>query len=96
MVPPDYRDRNVAILGCGYVGLTLAAVMADVGFDVVGAEIRDDVLARLGRGEPQFHEPWPAGHAAAIGPKGKYTVHQAPPERVQCARVYHYGWHPPR
>jgi nucleotide sugar dehydrogenase len=56
-VPVDYPDRKVAILGCGYVGLTLAAVMADVGFDVMGVEIRDDVLAMLQRGEPHFHEP---------------------------------------
>ena len=56
-VPQDYSDRQVAILGCGYVGLTLAAVMADVGFNVLGVEIRDDVLAKLSRGEPHFHEP---------------------------------------
>lgn len=57
LVPEKYRDRQVAILGCGYVGLTLATVMADVGFDVLGVEIRDDVLAKLRRGEPHFHEP---------------------------------------
>lgn len=56
-VPPTYPDRSVAVLGCGYVGLTLAAVMADVGFKVLGLEIRDDVLKGLERGEPHFLEP---------------------------------------
>lgn len=57
LVPSDYPDRRIAIVGCGYVGLTLCAVMADVGFDVTGVEIREDVLAGLKRGVPQFHEP---------------------------------------
>lgn len=56
-VPPEYPDREVAIIGCGYVGLTLAAVMADAGFSVLGVEIRDEVLAKLARGVPHFYEP---------------------------------------
>jgi UDP-N-acetyl-D-mannosaminuronic acid dehydrogenase len=57
MVTDDFRDRSVCVLGLGYVGLTLAVAMADAGFRVTGAEIRDSVLAMLGRGEPHFHEP---------------------------------------
>lgn len=56
-VREDFRDRNVCVLGLGYVGLTLALVMADVGFKVLGVEIRDDVLKSLQKGEPHFFEP---------------------------------------
>jgi nucleotide sugar dehydrogenase len=56
-VPSDFPDRTVCIFGQGYVGLTLAAVMADIGFDVIGTEIRDDVLACLRKGKAHFHEP---------------------------------------
>jgi nucleotide sugar dehydrogenase len=56
-VSSRFADHAVCVVGLGYVGLTLAAVMADRGFRVLGVEIRDDVLARLGRGEPHFHEP---------------------------------------
>ena len=56
-VPSDFPDRTVCIFGQGYVGLTLAAVMADIGFDVIGTEIRDDVLACLNSGKAHFHEP---------------------------------------
>lgn len=56
-VPSDFPDRSVCIFGQGYVGLTLAAVMADIGFDVLGTEIREDVLACLGQGKAHFHEP---------------------------------------
>jgi len=56
-VPDNFSDKSVCIMGMGYVGLTLATVMAEVGFDVIGIEIRDDVLEMLDRGEPHFHEP---------------------------------------
>lgn len=57
LVPETYADRNVCILGLGYVGLTLAAAMADVGFRVHGVEIRESVVEMLRDGRPHFHEP---------------------------------------
>ena len=51
------RDGTVCILGLGYVGLTLATVMADVGFRIVGAEIREDIVKTLSDGKSHFHEP---------------------------------------
>jgi len=57
MLNSQLRDHSVCVLGLGYVGLTLAVVMADAGFSVLGVEIRQEVLDLLGRGEPHFHEP---------------------------------------
>lgn len=57
MLPENFPDRKVCIVGLGYVGLTLAIAMADAGFEVYGVEIRDDVLEKLARGEPHFFEP---------------------------------------
>lgn len=57
LVLNDFPDRNVCIVGLGYVGLTLAVAMADVGFHVLGVEIRDDVLANLKQGKSHFFEP---------------------------------------
>jgi nucleotide sugar dehydrogenase len=56
-VGSSFGDRKVCILGLGYVGLTLAAVMADVGFSVTGVEIRPEILELLRKGETSFHEP---------------------------------------
>lgn len=53
----SFSDRRVCILGLGYVGLTLAVTMADVGFNVLGVEIRDSVLDLLKDGKAHFHEP---------------------------------------
>lgn len=56
-VSPGFPDRRICILGLGYVGLTLAVAMADVGFQVHGIEARDDVLDGLSKGIPHFWEP---------------------------------------
>lgn len=53
----DFADKSVCIIGLGYVGLTLATAMADVGFNVLGVEIRDNVLKLLQQGQAHFHEP---------------------------------------
>ena len=50
-------DRNVCILGLGFVGVTLAVVMADVGFHVIGIEIRDEIIEHLSSANPYFFEP---------------------------------------
>lgn len=50
-------DSNVCILGLGFVGVTLAAVMADVGFKVTGVEVRDELIEQLSAGHSYFFEP---------------------------------------
>lgn len=52
----DQENKKVCIVGMGYVGLTLAVVMAECGFDVVGVEIDPDKLEQLKRGEAHFFE----------------------------------------
>lgn len=82
-----FPDRDVCILGMGYVGLTLAAVMADVGFNVTGVEINDAVLASLQKGKPHFFEPTLDGliKRLAASKKIQFTKYIPSPSR---ARVY--------
>lgn len=47
---------DVAIVGLGYVGLTLAVALADTGFRVVGIEHRADVVDLTNKGTPHFSE----------------------------------------
>ncbi len=44
-------------MGLGYVGLTFAVTLADIGFSVFGVEIKDDILNLLKKGKPHFFEP---------------------------------------
>lgn len=52
----DIKNRGVLILGLGYVGLTLAMVLADNGFFVSGSDINRDLLDKLRRKRAPFFE----------------------------------------
>ncbi len=54
----EQRTRyDVGVIGLGYVGLTLATVLAEVGYSVIGVELREDVVALTNVGTPHFAEP---------------------------------------
>ena len=53
-------------MGLGYVGLTFAVTLADIGFKVYGIEIKDDVLDKLKKGVPHFFEPGLEGRLKSV------------------------------
>jgi len=48
--------QKVCVLGLGYVGLTLAVVLAERGFQVVGVEVSQPLAEAINQGDPHFHE----------------------------------------
>ena len=50
------RSREICILGCGYVGLTLALVMARCGFNVKGYDTNKKLISNLKNYKPPFFE----------------------------------------
>lgn len=78
----SFSDNHVCVLGLGYVGLTLAVAMADVGFKVLGVEIRDDVLEMVNKGEAHFHEPGLPERLRRVIQSG----------RLQCVERIPEGW----
>jgi nucleotide sugar dehydrogenase len=56
MLPGNFKDRSVCIVGLGYVGLTLAVVMAEAGFSVYGVDNNTDTISKIASGEPHFME----------------------------------------
>src|SRR5262245_16336871 len=48
---------RITVIGCGYLGATHAAAMADLGHEVLGMEIDPDKRAALSRGEVPIYEP---------------------------------------
>jgi UDPglucose 6-dehydrogenase len=52
------------VIGCGYLGATQAAGMAEMGHQVLGVELDPVKLSALQKGEPPFHEP---GLGALLG-----------------------------
>jgi UDP-N-acetyl-D-mannosaminuronic acid dehydrogenase len=51
------EDKNISIVGLGYVGLTLATVMAEKGFHVEGIEKRKSVVDLVNKARSFFFEP---------------------------------------
>jgi UDPglucose 6-dehydrogenase len=48
---------QISVIGCGYLGTTHAAGMAELGHDVIGVEVDTAKLARLEKGDVPFFEP---------------------------------------
>ena len=52
----DVRYKHIGIVGLGYVGLTLALTLADLGFRVKGHDNNKKVMEALGKGRAHFFE----------------------------------------
>jgi len=48
---------SIAVVGTGYVGLTTAACLADLGHSVVALDIDESKIAVLNQGKPTIYEP---------------------------------------
>jgi UDPglucose 6-dehydrogenase len=48
---------GIAVIGTGYVGLTTAACLAELGHDVVALDIDETKVATLKKGKPTIYEP---------------------------------------
>lgn len=49
--------KTISVLGLGYVGLPTAATFASRGLNVIGVDIRQDVVERIATGQAHFAEP---------------------------------------
>lgn len=67
-------------MGLGYVGLTLAVVMAEAGFDVIGVEIRKEVVDLLRKGEPPFFETGLRQRLQTLISRGRLRVETSIPK----------------
>lgn len=48
---------RITVIGCGYLGTTHAAGMAELGYEVLGVEVSPTQLATLAEGRAPFYEP---------------------------------------
>ena len=51
------KKHSVCVVGLGFVGLTLSAVMAQAGFKVHGIEREKFILDKLKKKQSHFYEP---------------------------------------
>ena len=52
----NIKQRTVAVIGLGYVGLTLAVILAENGFDVIGCDSDKALVATISHKEAPFYE----------------------------------------
>jgi UDPglucose 6-dehydrogenase len=58
VTPPSGGPKpRLTFLGTGYLGATYAICFAELGYEVVGFDVDEEKIARLGAGEVPFHEP---------------------------------------
>ncbi len=48
---------RIAVIGCGHVGLVMAAGFAALGHDVTGIDVSEDLVGRLNKGHVDIQEP---------------------------------------
>jgi len=63
------RD-DIAILGMGFVGVTLGTVLAEAGYRVVGYDVREELAAAINAGQSPFHEQGLVEALAGVVSKG--------------------------
>lgn len=81
------RTHDVGIIGLGYVGLTLATAMADVGLKVLGIEKRADVARLIAEGKAHFQEKGLDEILSAVISAGKLEVREELAE-ADCCDIY--------
>ena len=84
MVLHSDKVQTVVILGLGYVGLTLAVVMAERGFRVVGVEIQERVVELTNRGIPHFFETQMEQRLKEVVDKGKLVACNEIPNNIDA------------
>ena len=86
-LPETVSDRKVCVMGLGYVGLTFAVTLADIGCKVFGIEIRSNVLNYLKKGKPHFYEPGLEGTLKKVINTKNLIVSKKIPKNID-ANVY--------
>ncbi|MCP4384716.1 MAG: NAD-binding protein [Hyphomicrobiales bacterium] len=75
---------DVAIVGLGYVGLTLAVTLAEIGLKVLGVERRSDVVDMTNAGKPHFNEKGLNELLSRVVQNGSLKAHEDFPENAHC------------
>src|SRR5262245_31112920 len=76
--PTRDQCRSVCVVGLGYVGLPMAAVLADHGYHVCGVDIRLEVVETSNPGKSHIHEPNPAHLIRQVVEQGKLSASASP------------------
>lgn len=77
-------DKNICIIGLGYVGLTLSIVLAKKNFNVIGIENNKEILKNLKKSKSQIYEPNLNKFLEDVISKNKLTIKSSLPKKNKC------------
>jgi UDP-N-acetyl-D-mannosaminuronic acid dehydrogenase len=80
-------EGPVAVVGLGYVGTSLTAVLAEGGYAVRGVEARPEVVDRVAAGECPIEEPGITGRFERYADEGRITASTDPAAVADCPTV---------
>lgn len=80
----EVQHYDVGVVGLGYVGLTLATVLAEVGNRVMGVERRQEIVDLTNAGTPHFSETGLPEALGRVTRSGGLTVRQTLLEDTTC------------
>jgi UDP-N-acetyl-D-mannosaminuronic acid dehydrogenase len=85
---PEFNPRRVAVVGIGYVGLTVLCALGQAGFEALGYDINDDKVAKAAQGIVPFEGGEPALEQllAELAPAGRVTA-TTDPAKLRAAEV---------
>lgn len=80
-----HKAYDVGVVGLGYVGLTLATVLADAGNSVIGVEKRSSLVDLTNQGKPHFSEVGLENALERVTASGRLTAAQEFDRDATCA-----------
>jgi UDP-N-acetyl-D-mannosaminuronic acid dehydrogenase len=72
------KDKQICVLGLGYIGLPTAALLAAEGYNVVGVDINPDVIETVNKGCIHIVEPDLDTYVSSAVTSGKLKAHLEP------------------
>lgn len=70
----SHRSARVAVVGFGYIGTVIGAVVADRGWNVVGIDVRSEVVTEINAGRTSVRDPELDAIVARVVDSGRLTA----------------------
>ena len=72
------KKKTVCVIGLGYIGLPSAALLANVGYQVVGVDLNEKAVGIINQGKVHIVEPDLDAFVSAAVTKGRFKAYSTP------------------
>ncbi|WP_276414223.1 nucleotide sugar dehydrogenase [Haloarcula halobia] len=86
-IPKEAEFSDVCIVGMGYVGCSLATVLAESGVQIQGLDIDEQIVERINRGECPIREDGITNLFETYAQEGRITATSSYDALADCSRI---------